>query len=225
MDLDVVKERIKQSIIKTIDKDYYTLPEAVIRQKIEGLFRNVVRTDKAIPVLSRAQLQDILSQIVSDLVGLGPIEELTRDGTITEITETDKGIYCVIRMSPFDVHMTRSPISGKTISIHFKKGAHWPAYFPNYAVRNQRNTIKITNKEEEIEAVVTQVSGIFARRTIAYIDEGEEVVQGDVIGTIRFGSITSVEIASTKNYKLVDPLPRITRAGITILAVQENDSD
>ena len=147
------------------------------------------------------------------------------DGTITEITETDKGIYCVIRMSPFDVHMTRSPISGKTISIHFKKGAHWPAYFPNYAVRNQRNTIKITNKEEEIEAVVTQVSGIFARRTIAYIDEGEEVVQGDVIGTIRFGSITSVEIASTKNYKLVDPLPRITRAGITILAVQENDSD
>ena len=147
------------------------------------------------------------------------------DGTITEIVETDKGIYCVIRMSPFDVHMTRSPINGKTVSIKFKKGAHWPVYFPNYTVNNQRNIIIITNEEEEIEAVVTQVSGIFARRTIAYINEGDEVLQGEVIGTIRFGSITSVEITSTKNYKLVNPLPRITRAGITILAVQQNDSD
>ncbi len=147
------------------------------------------------------------------------------DGTITELTETDKGIYCVIRMSPFDVHMTRSPISGKTEDVQFKKGSHWPAYFPNYAVRNQRNTIRIINKEEEIEAVVTQVSGIFARRTISYINKDDEVKQGEVIGTIRFGSITSVEIVSTKNYKLVKPLPKITRAGITILAVRDNDSD
>ena len=147
------------------------------------------------------------------------------DGTITKLAKTDKGIYCVIRMSPFDVHMTRSPINGKTKSIQFKKGSHWPAYFPNYAVRNQRNTIRLSNEEEKIEAVVTQVSGIFARRTISYINEGDEVKQGEVIGTIRFGSITSVEIISTKKYKLVEPLPKITRAGITKLAVQENDSD
>ena len=147
------------------------------------------------------------------------------DGTITEITETDKGIYCVIRMSPFDVHMTRTPIGGEVESVQFKKGAHWPAYFPNYAVRNQRNTIKINNNEENIEAIVTQVSGIFARRTISYINKGDTVNQGEVIGTIRFGSITSVEIISTKNYKLVKPLPKITRAGVTILAVQDKDSD
>jgi len=147
------------------------------------------------------------------------------DGTITKLTENDKGIYCVIRMSPFDVHMTRSPIDGEVESVQFKKGSHWPAYFPNYTDRNQRNTIIINNKEEDIEAVVTQVSGIFARRTISYISEEDIVIQGQVIGTIRFGSITSVEIISTKKYKLVEPLPKITRAGITVLAVQEKDSD
>ena len=128
-------------------------------------------------------------------------------------------------MSPFDVHMTRSPIDGEVISVQFKKGSHWPAYFPNYAVRNQRNTIRMYNKVWDIEAIVTQVSGIFARRTISYIGKGNIVKQGEVIGTIRFGSITSVEIISTKKYKLVEPLPKITRAGITILAVQDNDSD
>jgi phosphatidylserine decarboxylase len=147
------------------------------------------------------------------------------DGTIIEIAEQDDGVYIVVRMSPFDVHMTRTPIEGVITNIEFQKGSHWPVYFPNYAKRNQRNIIEIHNEELGIKAIVTQVSGIFARRTICYKNVKSKIKQGEVIGTIRFGSITSVKIISAKKFKVVEPTPRIVRAGLTILAKQETDSD
>jgi len=143
------------------------------------------------------------------------------DGIVTEIVEKEKGFYCVIRMSPFDVHMTRSPINGTVRSVKCKKGKHWPAYFSNYIKRNQRNTIIIENVEKNIIAEVIQVSGIFARRTIGYIKEGDEITQGDVIGTIRFGSITSVEIKGEKSYKILIKSKESVRAGLSIIAIKD----
>ena len=142
----------------------------------------------------RDPFRDIISQ--QDTI-LAPA-----DGRVVEIEERKKGMYNVIRMSPFDVHMTRSPIDGHINKITFKKGAHWPAYFPKYTKKNQRNAIEIVNEEKKITAIVTQVSGIFARRTVSYVQEGDQVKQGEVIGTIRFGSITSVEIIRDTKYKL-----------------------
>ncbi|MHA1668633.1 MAG: phosphatidylserine decarboxylase [Candidatus Heimdallarchaeaceae archaeon] len=147
------------------------------------------------------------------------------DGRVTEVIENKDRIYVLIRMSPFDVHMTRSPIDGEITEIRFKKGSHWPAYFPKYAKRNQRNRIEIVTTDKRTKVVVTQVSGIFARRTIAYCNKGEKVKQGEVIGTIRFGSLTSLEIISSENYKLVQPFPEIVRAGKTILAKKDENCD
>ncbi|MHA1223444.1 MAG: phosphatidylserine decarboxylase [Candidatus Heimdallarchaeaceae archaeon] len=147
------------------------------------------------------------------------------DGRVTEVKENKDRIYVLIRMSPFDVHMTRSPIEGEITEIRFKKGSHWPAYFPKYAKRNQRNRIEIVTTDKRTKVIVTQVSGIFARRTIAYCNKGEKVKQGEVIGNIRFGSLTSLEIMSSENYKLVHPFPEIVRAGKTILAMKDENCD
>lgn len=140
------------------------------------------------------------------------------DGRIMEVEEKEGIIYCLIRMSPFDVHMTRSPIKGKVTKTAFKKGSHWPAYFPNYAMKNQRNKIEIIDEVGNISAIVTQVSGIFARRTVAYVKSGDIVKQGDVIGTIRFGSLTSLEIKSDKKFKFKIGISEVVRAGKTVLA-------
>ena len=140
------------------------------------------------------------------------------DGRIMEVEEKEGIIYCVIRMSPFDVHMTRSPIKGKVTKTAFKKGAHWPAYFPNYAKKNQRNKIEIIDEVGNINAVVTQISGIFARRTVAYVKGGDIIKQGEIIGTIRFGSLTSLEIKSDKKFKFKIGISDVVRAGNTVLA-------
>lgn len=140
------------------------------------------------------------------------------DGRIIEIEERERGIYCVIRMSPFDVHMTRSPVNGTIGKIEFKKGSKWPAYFPKYAKNNQQNRIEINQEIENTQVIVTQVSGIYARRTVEYVTKGEKVAQGDVIGTIRFGSLTSLEVISDKKIKLLRKKSEITRAGLTVIA-------
>ncbi|MHA1445571.1 MAG: phosphatidylserine decarboxylase [Candidatus Heimdallarchaeaceae archaeon] len=140
------------------------------------------------------------------------------DGRIMEVEEKEGIIYCLIRMSPFDVHMTRSPIKGKVTKTAFKKGSHWPAYFPNYAMKNQRNKIEIIDEVGNISAIVTQISGIFARRTVAYVKSGDSVKQGEVIGTIRFGSLTSLEIKSDKKFKFKIGISEVVRAGKTVLA-------
>jgi phosphatidylserine decarboxylase len=142
------------------------------------------------------------------------------DGKFTELKKTEDGLYCVILMSPFDVHMNRSPIDGVVIRTEFKKGSHWPVYFSNYAKKNQRNTIEIYNETENIRAIITQVSGMFARRTLAYVKEGDSVNQGDIIGTIIFGSITSLEIISTKKFKTIQQPSMSAKAGLTIIAKQ-----
>jgi len=147
------------------------------------------------------------------------------DGRIVEIEEREQGIYNVIRMSPFDVHMTRSPINGEVREIEFKKGSHWPAYFPKYTKKNQRNKITIRNQEQNTTAIVTQVSGIYARRTVAYVKVGDKVKQGEVIGTIRFGSITSIEVINDKKYILNYKIMDIVRAGVSVLAESNHNSD
>lgn len=97
MRLDQVKQKIKEEILNTIDRNYYTYSEGIIRQKVEGLFRNILRRDKKIPALSRTQQQEILSEIVSEMVGLGPIEKFSRDPSITEIMIDGPDQVCVER--------------------------------------------------------------------------------------------------------------------------------
>ncbi|UJG41904.1 MAG: phosphatidylserine decarboxylase [Candidatus Heimdallarchaeum aukensis] len=140
------------------------------------------------------------------------------DGILSEVSKKENELYFTIRMSPFDVHMNRAPISGTVESVEFKKGSHWPVYFPNYAKRNQRNTIKIVNKELDIIAYVVQVSGIFARRTISYVKPGDVITQGQKIGTIRFGSITHLKIVGGKNFLTTVSVSTSVRAGLSVLA-------
>jgi len=140
------------------------------------------------------------------------------DGKISEIKVSDKGFSVTILMSPFDVHMNRSPIDAVVQEVTFKKGSHWPVYFNNYARRNQRNIIELVNDEKQLFVKVIQVSGIFARRTISYVSKGDKVKQGELIGTIRFGSITHIEVQTTKKYKILVDRHSKVKAGLTPLA-------
>ncbi|MBY8999918.1 MAG: phosphatidylserine decarboxylase, partial [Candidatus Heimdallarchaeota archaeon] len=147
------------------------------------------------------------------------------DGRLTEFETTKDGFSCQIRMSPFNVHMNRSPIAGLVKSITFQKGSYWPVYFPNYAKRNQRNIIVIENVELGLIAEVTQVSGIYGRRTVSYPKEGDVVGQSEIIGIIRFGSLVNLKVTGLKNFKTIEPIPRSTMAGLTIFATLNEESD
>jgi len=97
MQLDSLKEKIQQEIAKKIDKNYLKYSEDIIRDKIERLFNYVLRKDKELSSLSYLEQQEILGQIFSEMIGLGPIEELLRDPTITEVMIDGHKQVCIER--------------------------------------------------------------------------------------------------------------------------------
>ncbi|MBU0549703.1 MAG: CpaF family protein [Candidatus Omnitrophica bacterium] len=97
MDLKEFKEKIKLEIVSRIDKTYFTASEEVIRQRIEVLFNNSIKKNREFSLFSRLEQQEILGQIINEMIGLGPLEELLRDDSITEIMIDGPKQVCVER--------------------------------------------------------------------------------------------------------------------------------
>lgn len=128
------------------------------------------------------------------------------DGKIDHI----EGRRVEIFMRPFDCHINRAPISGVVRRVVFKEGSRPPAFIRSE--RAMRNEIYIENEDGTFKVV--QVAGIFARRIVCYVREGDYVVKGQRIGMIRFGSRVILEIP--EGYKFVKDLGDVVKAGETL---------
>jgi len=115
-----------------------------------------------------------------------------------------------IFMRPFDCHVNRSPVDGVVRKIIFKKGSKPPAFIRSE--KAMRNEIYIESEDGIFK--VTQVAGIFARRIVCYVKEGEVVRKGQRIGMIRFGSRVIIEVP--KGYRFVKGVGETVKAGETI---------
>lgn len=124
------------------------------------------------------------------------------DGKIIYLENSHDGIKFAIRMSPFNVHINRAPITGEVTNIFFKPGKHKSVYFADVEKKNEKNLIIIEN--EIIKCEILQITGIFARRIECWVNKGEKVQQGEKIGMIRFGSQTNVLIKLKQASKTIN---------------------
>lgn len=118
------------------------------------------------------------------------------DGKITNIKTIDyhpfiegSGTLVSIFLSPFDVHINRSPIDGEVKYTEYTSGSKLPAFLKR-ASKNERNTIGIEG--EKIRVVVTQIAGTIGRRIVQWVDEMDTVRMGEKLGMIKFGSRTDI---------------------------------
>ena len=116
------------------------------------------------------------------------------DGKIVIIKEVyekeyfkDKRLQVSIFMSPINVHVTRYAISGRIIFSKYHPGKYLVAWHPKSSEKNERTTIVIKNKTFG-EILYRQIAGALARRIINYAKTGQEVIQGNDAGFIKFGS-------------------------------------
>ena len=133
------------------------------------------------------------------------------DGRVMAIENGAAQIF----MNFHNVHVNRTPISGRVKSIRYKKGSHIPA-FKKSSSRNERNEIVIANKDTE--CAVTQIAGTITRRIVSYVKEGDFVQRGGRIGMIRFGSRVDVTIPDT--FEVVIRKGDRVRAGETVIAIE-----
>jgi phosphatidylserine decarboxylase len=119
------------------------------------------------------------------------------DGLVTDVEEVvseELGNTKVWRVSVFlsvlDVHVNRVPLSGRVVEVRRVGGLFLDARNGSSAMRNARMDWLIETMWGRV--VVRQITGLIARRIVAWVHEGDEVSRGDRLGMIRFGSRTDV---------------------------------
>lgn len=144
------------------------------------------------------------------------------DGTVMDIIEIaddsyigGKAVKISIFLSLFNVHVNRSPISGKVTYKNYRPGKYLPAFKSHASELNERNTIGIEN--DSVKIIVHQLTGLVARRIICWCNKNDILKQGERFGLIKFGSCT--EIIMPYNVDIRVKRSDVVRGGITVLGV------
>jgi len=91
-----------------------------------------------------------------------------------------------IFLSPIDVHVNRSPVSGRVTRVDFKRGKYLPAYHKDAAATNERSEVWVDHRGRAV--VFRQIVGILARRVVCRVQPGAELTAGQRFGIMKFGS-------------------------------------
>lgn len=143
------------------------------------------------------------------------------DGKVVVIEDTmepeyfkDKRLQVSIFMSPLNVHVNRSPITGKTAYMKYHPGKYLVAWHPKSSTENERTTVVIENNH--VTLLLRQIAGAMARRIKYYLQPGDAIEQTDEFGFIRFGS--RVDVFFPVGTKLEVTIGQAVKGGQTILA-------
>jgi phosphatidylserine decarboxylase len=116
------------------------------------------------------------------------------DGKVVQIIEImeDNFFHCQVQrlsvfLSIFNVHVNRSPVSGKVEYFSYRKGSFRPAFKEHASIENEQTAIGIVDHSDR-KIMFTQIAGIIARRIVCDLREGHHTQAGERMGMIRYGS-------------------------------------
>jgi phosphatidylserine decarboxylase len=115
------------------------------------------------------------------------------DGRVTRIGPSAQGAESTvisIFLSPFDVHINRSPIRGKIVDVLYSPGKFLMATNEKASLVNEQNALTIQG--EKITVVCKQIAGILARRVVCWKTKGDNLGLGERFGMIKFSSRTDL---------------------------------
>jgi phosphatidylserine decarboxylase len=121
-----------------------------------------------------------------------------------------------IFMSVFDVHINRSPISGRIRRMAYVPGKFVNADLDKASEDNERQHFLVEGADG-LRIGFTQIAGLVARRILAFVKEGDVVEAGQRVGLIRFGSRVDVYLPAGVAPRVL--LGQRSVAGETILGI------
>jgi phosphatidylserine decarboxylase len=117
------------------------------------------------------------------------------DGTIIDIREVEESLYLKekvkrvsIFMSPFNVHINRTPLTGVIDYVHYHPGKFLSAFKEKASLDNESILIGIRDSKGVQKIAVKLIAGLIARRIVFNKKPGDALQQGERMGMIRFGS-------------------------------------
>lgn len=120
-----------------------------------------------------------------------------------------------IFLSVFDVHVQRAPVSGEVVASNLKRGRKVAAFRADAGEVNESLLTIIRSADGETLAV-RQIAGLVARRIVTYLDVGQRVQRGELMGLIKFGS--RVDLLLPEAYELSVCVGDHVTEGVTPIA-------
>ena len=125
-----------------------------------------------------------------------------------------------IFLSVFDVHVQNAPVSGKLAYYKYTTGQFLNALKAESAIYNENALLGFEASEPRGRKVgVRLIAGLIARRIVPFARQGDEVVRGDRVSLIQFGSRADVYLP--RNARIKVRLNDRVIGGETVLAVFE----
>ncbi len=148
------------------------------------------------------------------------------DGKIVEIKEIVEPKFLKtnarqisIFLSPMDVHINRSPITGKIVFFEYNPGNYLVAYHPKASELNEHTFVGVENKYGRL--VFKQIAGILARRIVCILNEGKYIEAGEKIGMMKFGS--RMDVVVPMDAEIYVQTSQKVKGGETIIARLRKD--
>jgi phosphatidylserine decarboxylase len=140
------------------------------------------------------------------------------DGRVTRVektspTDAESPTIVSIFLSPFDVHINRSPIAGEVTNVTYTKGRFKMATRDDASLINEQNALTI--RGERVTVVCKQIAGILARRIVCWKRAGDHVSAGERIGLIKFSSRT--DLVLPPEVEVLLSVGQRVRGGVTIV--------
>ena len=124
-----------------------------------------------------------------------------------------------IFMSPLNVHANRNVIGGEVEYLKYHPGKYLVAWHPKSSEDNERTSIVVESKVSG-EIMYRQVAGAVARRIVNYAKVGQQVIQGEDAGFIKFGS--RLDIFVPLDFEIRVGLNESVRGGETVIAIKND---
>lgn len=146
------------------------------------------------------------------------------DGRVTRVekvspADADSATVVSIFLSPFDVHINRSPIAGRVTSVNYTKGRFMIATRDEASLVNEQNSLTI--RGEKITVTCKQIAGVLARRIVCWKRAGDTLELGERFGLIKFGSRTDLTLPAEVEV-LVEVGARV-RGGVSLIGRIRDD--
>ncbi|MCH2194431.1 phosphatidylserine decarboxylase family protein [Kordia sp.] len=146
------------------------------------------------------------------------------DGKVVVIEEVfekeyfnEKRLQVSIFMSPINVHVTRYAIGGTVKYSKYHPGKYLVAWHPKSSEENERTTIVVEN-DTYGPILYRQIAGALARRIINYAEEGDQAIQGEDAGFIKFGSRVDLFLPLDTNINV--QLNQTVKGGVDVIAMK-----
>ncbi len=123
--------------------------------------------------------------------------------------------HIVTFLSVFNIHVQRAPVNGTVLASRLRPGLKVAAFRDDAGEVNE-SWLSVFESEDGDVIAMRQIAGLLARRVVSYLEPGDRVERGQLIGVIKFGS--RVDLYVPARYRLLIETGQTVHEGDTAMA-------